>query len=414
MPATTWQLDLAFSSRLEQVTKLASAAETCSRLTTKADARREATIIETEIFNCACSIEDYHRRCADRVELLQRASKRLPVERDGEPKPEHEPESEPTPVAAGIDIGPYKKAVYHREGLFSVVYKASPPPDKKFLAPQGFPEVGNIKLVALKLTNPSTMHPPHDCFREAKILKLAQSARVIPLLETFREASHFVIVFPFMPFEFGQLLKQDRLSRVRIRDCLRDLFTALNFVHAQGIIHRDVKPSNILLKSAEGPAYLTDFGISWSPAAPGSEAAGSLITDVGTTCYRPPELLFGDKTYGWPLDAWAAGCVAAEALVPGHPTLFDSGELGSDLALIHSIFSKMGTPTLDEWPSAARCPDWGKMVFKEYGKQHSSELMPNCSLVERDFVFNLVRYEPGDRMSASKALEHEYFTAPFA
>jgi serine/threonine protein kinase len=263
------------------------------------------------------------------------------------------------------------------------------------------------------------MQPPHDSKREAQILALAASERVIPLVETFREAgTRFVIVFPFMPFEFDQSLHEQKLSKVQIRQCLKDMFSALVFIHSHGIIHRDIKPANILLKSLDGPAYLSDFGISWAPEAPGSEAADNKITDVGTTCYRPPELLFGNKKYGCSLDLWAAGCTVAEAVVAGHSTLFDSGELGSDLALIHSIFTKLGTPDLTDWPVRVLCPDidvhadvlqeavhlpdWGKMQFKDYPRQSWSALLPNTSDDERDIVSRLVQYESGARVTAEQ------------
>jgi cyclin-dependent kinase len=246
-----------------------------------------------------------------------------------------------------MDIGEYKNAIYHREGLFSVVYKAATSKHEGYFASSR--KTG--KAVALKVTTPSMMEPPHDSKREARILALAASDRVIPLLETFNEpGSRFVLVFPFVPFDLSRLLRDQKLSKAQIKSALKDVFSALAFVHERGIIHRDIKPSNILLKSLDGPAYLTDFGIAWAPDTVGSEPADSKITDVGTTCYRPPELLFGNKKYGCELDLWAAGCTVAEALVPGHPTLFDSGELGSDLALISSMFSKLGTPNLDVWP----------------------------------------------------------------
>lgn len=195
------------------------------------------------------------------------------------------------------------------------------------------------------------MQPPHDCKREARILELSASEHVIPILETFREAgTHFVIVLPFVQYEFGKLLSDKKLSKEQTKRCLQDMFSALKFIHEKGIIHRDIKPSNVLVKSLDGPAYLSDFGIAWAPDVPGSEAADSKITDVGTTCYRPPELLFGNKQYGCTLDLWAAGCTVAEAVVPDHHTLFDSGELGSDLALIQSMFSQLGTPNLTVWP----------------------------------------------------------------
>jgi serine/threonine protein kinase len=207
------------------------------------------------------------------------------------------------------------------------------------------------RLVALKVTTPSQMEPPHDSRREAQILELAASDHVIPLLETFREAgTRFVLVLPFMPFDLHQLLEDQKLSKKQAKACLKDLFSALAFIHSHGIIHRDIKPTNILLKSLDGPSYLSDFGIAWAPNVSGSEAAEKKITDVGTTCYRAPELLFGNTKYGYALDLWAAGCTVAEVLVPDHSPLFDSGELGSDLALIQSIFSKLGTPNLSVWP----------------------------------------------------------------
>jgi serine/threonine protein kinase len=238
--------------------------------------------------------------------------------------------------------------VYHREGLFSAVYKVVAPRDVDYFPKDSLP---TKELVALKVTTPSMMEPPHDSKREAHILALAASPNVIPLRESFREAgSHFVLVFPFMPFDFVQVLENGGASNLQIQSTLRDLFSALEFIHGRGIIHRDIKPSNIMLKSANGPAYLADFGISWAPNVPGAERADEKITDVGTTCYRAPELLFGNKSYGCSLDLWATGCTVAEALLPPHPTLFDSGELGSDLALIQSMFSKLGTPNLKVWP----------------------------------------------------------------
>ncbi|KAF2135038.1 cell division protein kinase-like protein [Dothidotthia symphoricarpi CBS 119687] len=311
------------------------------------------------------------------------------------------------PTPGGITIGSYQNAVYHREGLFSAVYKAPALGDKGY-----FPSETSIKtkVVALKVTTPSVMEPPHDSKREAQILKLAASDRVISLMDTFREdGSRFVLVFPFMQYDLHELLQHRKLSKAQVKNCLKDLFTALAYIHSQGIIHRDIKPSNILLKSLDGPAYLSDFGIAWAPDTTGSEAADSKITDVGTTCYRPPELLFGNKRYGCALDLWSAGCTVAATLHPDHTTLFDSGELGSDLALIQSVFKKLGTPNLEVWPEAANLPDWGKVQFYEYPAQAWSAFLPNLSEVEQDLVSKLVRYESGDRLRASEVLEHPYF-----
>lgn len=153
-----------------------------------------------------------------------------------------------------------------------------------------------------------------------------------------------------MPYDLDMVLQQGYLAKVHRRDCLKDLFSALKHVHAQGLIHRDVKPSNILMKSPSGPAYLADFGIAWSPDDPASEPASEKITDVGTTSYRPPEVLFGKKNYDQSLDMWAAGCVTAQVVTSSNEPLFEAGDLGSDLKLIQSIFKKLGTPDTEIWP----------------------------------------------------------------
>ena len=158
----------------------------------------------------------------------------------------------------------------------------------------------------------------------------------------------------------------------------------------------------------DGPAYLADFGIAWSPADHESEAADKKITDVGTTSYRPPELLFGCRTYDSTLDIWAAGCVLAEMLRQPHLPLFDAGPLGSELGLIKSMFETLGTPNDGTWPSANRYPDWGKMRFQYFPGTKWQDILPHASPSAVDLVSNMVKYECSTRMTARAALKHPF------
>jgi cyclin-dependent kinase len=212
--------------------------------------------------------------------------------------------------------------------------------------------------VALKVTTPAMMTAPHDSVREARILNAAKGSNIIPLLNSFQQHDRFVLVFPFMPYDLSTLLQKDQLPKQSKKAILGDLFTGLAHLHSQGIIHRDIKPSNVLLPTLRGPAYIADLGTAWSATDSASEPANTKHLEVGTTSYRPPELLFGKQDYGTKLDMWAAGCVAAQVLGLGKQTLFDSGDLGSELALIKSIFETLGTPNLEVWPVSFALFPW--------------------------------------------------------
>ena len=241
-------------------------------------------------------------------------------------------------------MGRYKHATFHRNGQMSTIYKAEP-----LQAAKGTSTGSNI--VALKVTSPSSMMAPHNSEREARILNQCRHECVIRLLETFWQAGGaFVLVFPFLSYDLQTLLRQDTLSTSQSLNVIQSLFKALAHLHGLGVIHRDVKPSNILLRSKDGPTYLADFGIAWSPNDKDSEPSERKITDIGTTSYRPPELLFGYKAYDTSLDIWSAGCVVAELMQPSHQPLFDAGDLGSELALLKSIFTTLGTPSDAIWP----------------------------------------------------------------
>ncbi|KAI9368665.1 kinase-like domain-containing protein [Aspergillus egyptiacus] len=388
-----WRQALGFTDRLRTIQSLTTAYQRASSSIAFAEAQTQARQLETEAYNQATTKEEYDRICQRAIDAAE-----VSVPEAGASVPEElDDDSITVNWETGEQIGQYRACLHHFDGLHSTIYKTKN-------------ESGS--LIALKITTPHLLEPPHDAQREAQLLQEAASEHVIPLLETFKlDGGRFILAFPFKKFDLETLLRRDMLTAAQTKSVLRDMFSALASVHKSGIVHRDVKPANILLDSPGGPAYLADFGIAWREGSTNAEPTDKKITDVGTTCYRSPEVLFGLKEYGTALDLWAAGCVAAEAVVVGHKQLFDAGPVGSDLSLIHSIFTTLGTPDEHIWPETERLPDWGKIEFYKYPAKQWDEILQGASSNARDLVRKLICYESSQRLSAQEALGHPYFSS---
>lgn len=158
--------------------------------------------------------------------------------------------------------------------------------------------------------------------REIMMAARLQNPHIVPVL-TAGDADG--LPFFTMPFVEGESLRAllERKAPLTLREeieILRDVASALAYAHEQGIIHRDIKPDNILVSS--GSAMVTDFGVAkaLSSAKP-EEAAGVLTeagTSLGTPAYMAPEQILGDDVDGRS-DIYAWGVVAYELLTRTHP-----------------------------------------------------------------------------------------------
>ncbi|KAL4815610.1 kinase-like domain-containing protein [Aspergillus spinulosporus] len=355
-----------------------------------AEAQSQARKLESEAYEQAGSKEEYDQICQQALDAADvTLSKTFEGDLDDDTNTSNQ--------GSGEKIGQYQNCIHIFDGLHSTIYKS---------------RLESGALVALKITTPHLLEPPHDAHREAQLLREAASEHIIPLLDTFKlDGARLGLVFPYKKHDLETLLRRDVLTAAQTKSILRDMFSAIASIHSLGIIHRDIKPSNILVDSPSGPAYLADFGIAWREGSIEAEPADKKITDVGTTCYRPPEVLFGHKNYNTTLDLWAAGCVVAEAIAVGHKQLFDAGPVGSDLSLIQSIFTTLGTPDEQTWPESEKLPDWGKIEFYKYPAKPWDEVLQGSSSNGRDLVSKLVLYESGQRLSAAEALQHPYFSS---
>lgn len=202
-----------------------------------------------------------------------------------------------------------------------------------------------------------------------------------------------VLAFPYMSLTLADLPAKNPTG-AQIRAVFKDVFRGLENLHSQGIIHRDIKPSAILLPSPSGPAVLSDFGTAWHPSlSTSTEPADSKVLDIGTSIYRAPEVLFGNKVYGSGVDMWAAGVMLAECL---GKEIFDSrptNEDGNQLGLILSIFKTLGTPNEETWPEAKEFKVKPFELWTVFEGKKWEDILPDIDPDFRELVAALVRYD---------------------
>jgi serine/threonine protein kinase len=176
------------------------------------------------------------------------------------------------------------------------------------------------QLVAIKVLRPevSTSVGKKRFQREIEIIRQLKHPNILPLLDYGMMGSQ---IFFTMPFIEGDTLRTriKRDQRLSLSDALsiaRDVAAALDHAHAHGLIHRDVKPANILL--AEEGTVVADFGIARAVAVDRSEAITVSGVSLGTAEYMSPEQCGAMRELDARCDVYALGCVVYEMLA-GEP-----------------------------------------------------------------------------------------------
>lgn len=219
------------------------------------------------------------------------------------------------------------------------------------------------KVVAIKVFDQDNMRiKDTDKFefvvrREADMMRsIGPHNNIIQLIETLRTSENVpVLVLEFAENPLSSILKKARgsfsLSAGHLKGYFAQLMTALSYCHEKGIMHRDVKPDNILV-TRDNILKLSDFGTACPVVSPNREG-GEHTRVVITQWYRPPEVLLGYLQYDEKVDIWSAGCVLAELLFCGDP-LFPC-KVESAQEQLNVIWRLRGTPrNVDSLPEGWR------------------------------------------------------------
>lgn len=261
-----------------------------------------------------------------------------------------------------------------------------------------------IKKIKVQQQYQDGMAP--DAVRELKYLRELHHPNIISLLSVFSSKDQNLnLVLEYLPLGDLEMLIRD-VDRVRygagdIKAWMGMLARAVWFCHDNFVLHRDIKPNNLLI-AADGEVKLADFGLARGFADPGRRMTANVIT----RWYRPPELLFGARHYSGAVDIWSVGMVFAELIIRA-PFLAGNTEV-EQIAL---ICRQIGTPTEDNWPGVTSLREytvpsdtvavWGKDAY-----------MGRFGAVGADGVDLLVRtvaLDPKKRISAREMLEHRWW-----
>lgn len=298
----------------------------------------------------------------------------------------------------------YEKLAKIGEGAYGVVYKAK---DKQ-----------NDTLTALKRIRLDSEEEGVPCtaIREISLLKELRHENIVRLLDVVYSEHKLTIVFEYADQDLQKYLesRNHNLTAAQVQSFMRQLLAGIDHIHQRCVLHRDLKPQNLLISNNDRTLKIADFGLARSFAIPVRKYTNAVVT----LWYRPPDVLLGSTHYGTPVDLWSCGCIFAEMAL-GH-ALFD-GRTDSDQ--LQKIFQFLGTPTPSNWPSLSTYPNTASMLDKPEFKVHYE---PQCDRLYNNPVFQqkvgqegidlmkgLLQYEPEKRLSASQALNHPYFSVRF-
>lgn len=239
--------------------------------------------------------------------------------------------------------------------------------------------------------------------RELRLLRSLKQDNIVDVREAFRRKGKLYIVFEYVDRNMLELLEEmpNGVPLEKARWYIFQLCQALQWCHSNDVIHRDVKPENLLIRQ-DDVLKLCDFGFARNLSPSGS---GQYTDYVATRWYRAPELLLS-ASYGKPVDVWSVGCILGElsdgqALFPGESEIDQLYIIQKVLGPLPSEYLKLFY--LNRRFSGLKFPEVGEpqTLARRYHAILSSKLI--------DFMKNTLRLDPHERYTIDNCLEHAVF-----
>ncbi|CAN6442563.1 unnamed protein product [Victoria cruziana] len=261
----------------------------------------------------------------------------------------------------------YEKVEKIGEGTYGVVYRARDRLTNTTIA---------LKKIRLEQEDEGV---PSTALREISLLKELQHGNVVRLQDVVHSDKRLYLVFEYLDLDLKkhmdscpELAKNPQLIKIFLYQMLR----GIAYCHSRRILHRDLKPQNLLIDRRTNALKLADFGLARAFGIP----VRTYTHEVVTLWYRAPEILLGSRHYSTPVDVWSVGCIFAE-MVNRRPLFPGDSEIDE----LFKIFRVLGTPTEETWPGVTSLPDY-KTSFPKWAPKDLATVVPGLDPVGLDLL----------------------------
>ncbi|PSS25210.1 hypothetical protein M430DRAFT_25036 [Amorphotheca resinae ATCC 22711] len=265
-----------------------------------------------------------------------------------------------------------------------------------------------VAIKKIKVQKEYTEGMAPDAIRELKHLQELSHPNIISLLSVFSSKDQNLnLVLEYLPLGDLEMLIKDiegvRYGAPDIKAWMGMLCRAIWFCHENFVLHRDIKPNNLLI-AADGEVKLADFGLARSFSDP----YRLMTSNVITRWYRPPELLFGAKHYSGAVDIWSVGLVFAELVIR---TPYIAGD--TEVHQVSLICQAVGTPTEEVWPGVSSLPEYTvpDPPNPVRGKDHYLATFGTAGQEGVDLLMSMLVLDPRKRITAREALQHAWWAS---
>lgn len=271
-------------------------------------------------------------------------------------------------------------------------------------------------LVAIKKIEKAFEHKVFTLrtLRELKIMRLLNHENVLSIKsilmpKSLQEFNELYVVSDLMETDLAQIIKSNQvLSDEHIQFFLYQILRGLKYIHSCGILHRDLKPRNLLVNS-NCDLKICDFGLARATINTLMTSSASMTDYIATRWYRAPEVILSWRQYSAAIDVWSVGCILAE-LIRRKPLLPATTEQ-EQMMMITNLIGKPSNNLINQIEDNDN-RTFMKQLPNNKGKDFNELFRGGIGVPTNPHAIDLMKkmltFDPAARITIEEALAHPY------